>query len=243
MALSKIKDISVIATPPSNRKPVKNIINGFDWKYVKEAVENEIKRGGQVYYLHNRIENIEQIAAQIQGMFPDENIEIAHARMSSKALERVMRDFAWNQIRVLVCTTIIENGLDFPNVNSLIIDDPEKLGLSQMYQIRGRIGRGDKQAFAYFLYKTLRGDSKLRLDAMSEFEELGSGFLLSNRDLEIRGAGNILGDEQSGSINSVGYGLYMKMLGEAIDELRKSSNQEFVTVKHDFEIMERLWLK
>ncbi len=219
MSISKFKDISIIMTPPSGRKAVKNKFGRFNWNLVEKAISKELKRGGQVYYLHNRIRDIEKIALKIENIFPNKEVRVAHGSLSRIELSSVMRDLATGKIDVLVCTTIIENGLDIENVNSLIVDEVESLGLSQMYQIRGRIGRGVKQAYAYFLYSKLAGDSSLRLKALKEFSELGSGYLLAHRDLEIRGAGNIFGKEQSGDIERVGYDLYNKMLEEEIDKL------------------------
>jgi len=158
MALSQIKDISVIATPPDNRKPIKNFSARFDWQVISKAIKTEVNRGGQVYFLHNRVKDIEKIALNLNTLLPDIRIDVAHGQMSIKLLRQIMGNFAEGKIDVLVSTTIIENGLDLPNVNTLIVDDVEILGLAQMYQIRGRIGRGDKQAYAYFMYKKLRGD-------------------------------------------------------------------------------------
>ncbi|WKZ31387.1 MAG: CarD family transcriptional regulator [Candidatus Dojkabacteria bacterium] len=221
MALSGIRDISVISTPPSGRKPIRNHFAKFSWSLVEKAVKGEVDRGGQVYFLHNNVKNMASIKAQMaEKLGPKIKIEMAHGQMDDDMLGMVMREFAAGDIDVLVCSTIIENGIDLPNVNCLIVNDAENFGLSQLYQIRGRIGRSDKQAYAYFTYKNLRGDAGNRLDALSESEELGSGLLLANRDLEIRGAGNVLGREQSGSIDTVGYGLFMKMLEDKIEEMR-----------------------
>jgi len=220
MALAGIRDISVLATPPSGRKEVTNRFEKFDWNIVKEAIEKELSHNGQVYFLHNRVSTITSVLEKLMKMFPQKSIAVAHGQMSVQLLYKTMTKFIKGEIDILVCTTIIENGLDIPNVNTLIVEDSTMLGLSQMYQIRGRIGRSEKQAYAYFFYNTLKGDSVLRLEAIKESEELGSGFLLSNKDLEIRGAGDILGSNQSGTINSVGYGLYSQMLNEAVERLR-----------------------
>lgn len=221
MSLSGIRDISVIASPPPNRRPILNKFAKFDWDAVKEALQKELDRGGQAYYLHNRVTNIEFVRKKIESLFPDKNIGVAHGQLPEGELAKVMKEFAEGKIDVLVCTIIIENGLDLPNANTLIVDDANNLGLSQLYQIRGRVGRSDRQAYAYFLYKSLKGDAGLRLDAIKEAHELGGGFLLANRDLEIRGAGALLGKEQSGAINSVGYGMYINMIGEKIEELKE----------------------
>jgi len=234
MALSSLKDISLIQTPPVGRLAIKTFISPFSEKVIKEAIENEIKRGGQIYYLHNRVETIEivkkflenlgapPLAGRVEGGWrPDAKFGIAHGRLKEKDLVKVMSDFQNKKIDVLVATTIIENGLDLPNVNTLIVADSTRLGLSQAYQIRGRIGRSHIQAFAYFLYpQRLSPLAKKRLKALKEAEELGSGYKIALKDLEIRGAGNILGREQSGNINRVGLNLYCQMLSEAIEKLK-----------------------
>ncbi len=239
MALSSLKNISLIQTPPVGRLPVKTFISPFkDYnpptassrsslrserapKIIKEAIENEIKRNGQVYYLHNRVETIEIVKKFWEKLLPKVKSDIVHGRMKEKDLIRVMADFQNKKIDVLIATTIIENGLDLPNVNTLIVADATHLGLSQAYQIRGRIGRSHIQAFAYFLYPSrLSERAKMRLDALKEAEELGSGYKIALKDLEIRGAGNILGKEQSGNINKIGLNLYCQILSEAIEKLK-----------------------
>jgi transcription-repair coupling factor (superfamily II helicase) len=221
MALAGIRDITVLATPPEGRKSIINAFDQFDWNSVETAIQKEIERGGQVYYLHNRVGTIDSVGERLSKMFPQNTVEVAHGQMSVQNLSETMGKFVKGDIDILVCTTIIENGLDIPTANTLIVDDASKLGLSQMYQIRGRIGRSKKQAYAYFYYTSLKGNSELRLRALKESESLGSGFVLSNRDLEIRGAGDILGSNQSGAINSVGYGLYTQMLQEAVEKLKQ----------------------
>lgn len=221
MSLMGVRDISVLAIPPVGRKEIKNEFSKFSFEKVKEYILRELKRGGQVYYLHNRIESIYQLGEKLKELLPDARIEVAHGRLRGNRLIDVMERFVKQEIDVLLCTTIIENGLDISNANTLIVDDVNRLGLSAMYQIRGRVGRAEKQAYACFLYEQLRGDATLRLEALRESEALGSGFVLSNRDLEIRGAGDILGKKQSGTINSVGYGLYTQLLYEAVEELKK----------------------
>lgn len=224
MSLMGVRDISVLAIPPLGRKDIKNEFAKFTFEKVRECILRELKRNGQVYYLHNRIESIYGLGEKLKELLPDSRIEIAHGRLRGNRLIEVMEKFVKHEIDILLCTTIIENGLDISNANTLIVDDVNRLGLSQMYQIRGRVGRGEKQAYACFLYEELKGDSTLRLEALRESEALGSGFVLSNRDLEIRGAGDILGRKQSGTINSVGYGLYTQLLYEAIEELRKTKS-------------------
>jgi len=221
MALSGIRDISVLATPPEGRKEVINHFGRFSWEGVSDAIEKELKRGGQVYFLHNRVSTIEFVYNKLTKKFPHAVVAIAHGQMGVQKLSKTMAAFVDGKIDVLVCTTIIENGLDIPTVNTLIVHDATMLGLSQMYQIRGRIGRSHTQAHAYFYFDNLKGDAQLRLEAIKESQELGSGFLLSNKDLEIRGAGDILGRNQSGTINSVGYGLYSQMLNNAVNRLKE----------------------
>ncbi|MFH1401955.1 MAG: DEAD/DEAH box helicase [Parcubacteria group bacterium] len=221
LALSSMKNISLIQTPPLGRLAVKTSILLFSKKIIKDAIVNEIKRNGQVYYLHNRVQTIEAVKKYLQELAPDVKFGVGHGRLSEKELIGVMDDFKNKKTDVLIATTIIENGIDLPNVNTMIVDDAARLGLSQAYQIRGRIGRSHTQAFAYFFYgKRLQKKAKLRLDALKEFEELGSGYKIALRDLEIRGAGNILGKEQSGSINRVGLNLYCQILAEAVEKLK-----------------------
>jgi len=195
-------------------------------KSLRDAISYELKRGGQVFFVHNRVNDIESIANIILRLVPDAKIGIAHGRLKERELVKVMEDFSSYshvKIDVLVATTIIENGLDLPNVNTLIVADSVRLGLAEAYQIRGRIGRSHIQAFAYFLYGNhLSKKAKMRLDALKEAEELGSGYKIALKDLEIRGAGNILGKEQSGNINKIGLNLYCQMLSEAIEKIKRS---------------------
>lgn len=220
MALMGVRDISVLAVPPSGRKDIVNSFEHFNWDSIVKAIQKEMDRGGQVYFLHNRIGNILSIQKKLQELFPKAVVDVVHGQMGSKYLSERMSDFVSKKTDILLCTTIIENGLDIPNANTLIVDDASKLGLSQMYQIRGRVGRSLEQAYAYFFFDTLSENAVLRLDALRDSQSLGSGFLLSNRDLEIRGAGDILGKNQSGTINSVGYGLYTQMLSGAIEKIK-----------------------
>ena len=225
MALSSLKNISLIQTPPAGRLPIKTFLFPFKKEIVKKAIENEIKRKGQVYFLYNRVETIETIKESLKELFPKARYAIAHGRMKEKELLKTINDFQSRKIDVLVATTIIENGLDLPNANTLIVADSTKLGLPQSYQIRGRIGRSRIQAYAFFLYpKKLSPLAKLRLETLKEAEELGSGYKIALKDLEIRGAGNILGKEQSGSINQVGLNLYCQMLSEAVEKIRVFSS-------------------
>jgi len=225
LALSGMRSISLIQTPPSGRLPVKTFILPWSEKVIKEAIKNEIKRGGQIYYLHNRIETIDSAKKFLEcsTCHVEQKIKfgVAHGRLKEKELVKVMEDFQRKKIDVLIATTIIENGLDLPNVNTLIVADGTKLGLAEAYQLRGRVGRSHIQAFAYFLYgQNLSEKAEMRLDALKEAEVLGSGYKIALKDLEIRGAGNILGKEQSGNINAVGLNLYCQILSEAIEKLK-----------------------
>jgi len=221
LALSSLKKISVIQTPPLYRQPIKTFVLSWSEKIIKTAINKEMKRDGQVYYLHNRVETIESAKELLQRLVPKLRIGVVHGRLTEKELVKIMNDFQNKKIDALVATTIIENGLDIPNVNTLIVADAPRLGLAQAYQIRGRVGRSHTQAFAYFFYgKNLSPLAEERLKALKEAEELGSGYRIAMRDLEIRGAGNILGKEQSGSINQVGLNLYCQILSDAIDKLK-----------------------
>ena len=221
MALSSLKDVSLVQTPPAGRLPVKTFVSPFSEKIIKKAAEAEIKRGGQIYYLHNRVETIGTIKKFLENLLPQAKLGLAHGRLKGKELVRTMNDFQNKKLNVLLATTIIENGLDLPNVNTLIVADASRLGLSQAYQIRGRVGRSNLQSFAYFLHgKHLTEKAKMRLDALEKTVELGSGYRIALKDLEIRGAGNILGEEQSGNINRVGLNLYCQMLSEAVEKLK-----------------------
>ncbi len=222
MSLASLKSISIIQTPPEGRFPVHIVVQKRNEKVIREAIEKEIARKGQIYYLHNRIGTIALVKKQLERLIPKARIGIVHGRLHERELIRVMDEFTKRTYDVLVATTIIENGLDLPNVNTLVVEDATKLGLSQAYQIRGRVGRSHKQSFAYFLHGAkLEGKAKLRLQALSEAGALGSGYRIALRDMEIRGAGNILGKEQSGNVNAVGLNLYCQMLAEAVEKIRK----------------------
>src|SRR3989344_795041 len=221
MALSSLKKISMIQTPPEGRLPVKTTIAKRKDSMIKDALEKELERKGQIYYLHNRIGTIEQTKNFIGKLVPKASVAIAHGRLRERQLIGVMDDFRAKKFDVLLATTIIENGLDLPNVGTIIVEDATKLGLSQAYQIKGRVGRSNIQSHAYFLYGGRLGEkAKLRLRALKEAEELGSGWRIALRDLEIRGAGNILGKEQAGTVNSVGLNLYCQILSEAVEKLK-----------------------
>ena len=223
LALSSLKKISIIQTPPLYRQPIKTFVLPWSEKIIKTAINKEIRRSGQIYYLHNRVETIETAKELLLRLVPKTRIGVVHGRLHEKELIKIMNDFQNKKFDVLVATTIIENGLDLPNVNTLIVADAPKLGLAQAYQIRGRVGRAHIQAFAYFFYgKNLSALAEERLKALKEAQELGSGYRIALRDLEIRGAGNILGKEQSGNINQVGLNLYCQILSDAIDKLKNN---------------------
>ncbi len=221
MALSGVRDMSTIEEPPSDRQPVQTYVMEHDWGVLADAIRREVGRGGQVYYLHNRVDNIERTAMRIRELVEGVNIAVAHGKMDEEQLGAVMEAMQAGDIQVLVCTTIIETGIDIPNVNTLIIEDADKMGLAQLHQIRGRVGRSSRRAFAYFTFKrdkVLTEVAEKRLSAIREFAEFNSGFKIAMRDLEIRGAGNLLGAEQSGHMMSVGYDMYLKLLEEAVHE-------------------------
>ncbi|WP_274365791.1 transcription-repair coupling factor [Paenibacillus thermotolerans] len=220
MSMLGVRDLSVIETPPENRFPVQTYVVEHSNALVRDAIERELARGGQVYYLYNRVQGIQQMADQIQQLVPDARIAAAHGQMNEQELEKTILDFLDGEYDVLVSTSIIETGVDIPNVNTLIVHDADKMGLSQLYQLRGRVGRSNRIAYAYFTYqrdKVLNEVAEKRLQAIKEFTELGSGFKIAMRDLSIRGAGNLLGGEQHGFIASVGFDLYSQMLAEEIE--------------------------
>ncbi len=223
MSLAGLRDLSIMETPPEARQPIRTFIREDDPELIQEAIRRELERGGQVYVVHNRVETIERAARRIRAMVPQACVAVAHGQMPEARLEEVMLDFLGGRHDVLVCTTIVEIGLDIPRVNTIIIEDAHLLGLAQLYQLRGRVGRADRQAYAYLLYPRnvrLTPEAERRLVAMREFVELGSGLRLAMRDLEIRGAGNLLGQEQHGHLAAVGFDLYMRLLDEAIKEVR-----------------------
>ena len=229
MALSGIRDMSTIEEPPSDRYPVQTFVTEYNPAIIDDAIRREIERGGQVFYLHNRTETIDQCAGALRRRIPGLSVAVAHGQMSEDALGDVMQAMADGEIQVLVCTTIIETGLDIPNANTLIIENADRLGLSQLHQLRGRVGRSTRHAYAYFTYrpdKNLSEVAEKRLAAIRDFAEFGSGFKIAMRDLEIRGAGNLLGAEQSGHMMSVGYDMYLKLLDEAVLEERGEAPKE-----------------
>ena len=228
-ALTGARDMSRIETPPEDRQPIVTEILPFDKGLIREAVMNEIKRGGQVFFIHNRVRSIEAVRAMLSRTVPEARYAVAHGQMSPRELEQVMLDFIEKKVDVLVCTMIVESGIDLPNVNTMIINRADKLGLAQLYQLRGRIGRSERRAYAYLLIPpklTLTSQARSRLETISMFTDLGAGFQVALKDLEIRGAGNLLGSQQSGFINSIGFDLYSNMLEEAVEEIRKEQGIE-----------------
>lgn len=239
MSLTGAKDMSVITTAPANRIPVDTKIVEFDEEVICTAIKRELKRKGQVFFLHNRVEDIEQIGKIIVRLIPKARIEIAHGQMSSKMLENIMLRFLEGSIDVLICTTIIESGIDIPNANTLIINRADRFGLAELHQLRGRVGRSTVKAYAYFIvpkFKTLSEISKARIDAIEKYNQLGAGFQIAYEDLQLRGAGNLLGEEQSGYIANIGFDLYCRLLKESVEHLKKqkleSQNHENLTLKN-----------
>ena len=223
MSLVGIRDMSVLEEPPVDRLPIQTFVMEHSSEIIREAINRELVRGGQVYYVYNRVHNIDEVASEISGLVPDANVAFAHGQMSERELERIMMGFIEGEIDVLIATTIIETGLDISNVNTIIIDNADQMGLSQLYQLRGRIGRSNRTAYAFLMYRQnmmLKETAEKRLSAIREYTDLGSGFKIAMRDLELRGAGNLLGAEQHGHMNAVGYDLYCKMLSEAVKEAK-----------------------
>ena len=224
LALMGGKDISMIETPPLERSPIRTEIIEYDKKRVREAVKKEMARGGQVYYVHNRVETIDRVAGGLSKLVPEARLMVGHGQMSSKTLEKTMLKFIKGEVDILVCTTIIESGIDIPNANTMIIDNADRFGLADLYQLRGRIGRFDREAYAYLIvrdFSSLTHEVQSRLSAIKKYQQLGSGFKIAMRDLEMRGAGNILGVQQSGFIDQVGFDLYCRLLKVEIGRLGK----------------------
>lgn len=232
MSMVGVRDLSVIETPPENRFPIQTYVVEYNPLLIRDAIERELARGGQVFFLYNRVDMIDRVAAQINELVEDARVVYAHGQMNERQLENIMLEFLEGEADVLVSTTIIETGVDIPNVNTLIVNDADKMGLSQLYQIRGRVGRSNRLAYAYFTYqqnKVLSEVAEKRLEAIKEFTELGSGFKIAMRDLSIRGAGNLLGTEQHGFIDSVGFDLYSQMLNDAV----RAKQQGFLMKKQN----------
>ncbi len=224
MSLEGIRDFSVIATAPQKRLAIKTFVSRYSDGVIREAVLRELKRGGQVYFLHNEVETILNMEARLAKLLPEARIRVAHGQMPERELEHVMRDFHQQRVNVLLCTTIIETGIDIPTANTIIMNRADKFGLAQLHQLRGRVGRSHHQAYAYLLTpeeEALTSSAKKRLEALQMMEELGAGFYLAMHDLEIRGAGEVLGDSQSGSMQEIGFSLYNDMLNHAVAALKK----------------------
>ncbi len=239
MSLIGIRDMSVLEEPPMDRMPVQTFVMEYDEEMVREAISRELARGGQVYYVYNRVQDIDEMRDRIAAMVPDARVEYAHGQMRERGLEDIMYDFVNGEIDVLVSTTIIETGMDITNVNTIIIHDSDNMGLSQLYQLRGRVGRSNRNAYAYLMYrrnKLLKETAEKRLHAIREFTELGSGIRIAMKDLEIRGAGNLLGVEQSGNMSAVGYDMYCKLLNEAVSHLKGETEEETYQTTIDLDV-------
>jgi transcription-repair coupling factor (superfamily II helicase) len=223
MAMGGLRDLSLITTPPAERLAVKTFVLEWNETVVREAAMREIRRGGQIYFVHNTVETIEKTAQAIRELVPEATVAVGHGQMRERELEQLMLDFYHRRFNVLVCTTIIESGIDVPTANTIIIDRADRFGLAQIHQLRGRVGRSHHRAYAYLITpprKAMTADAVKRLEALESLEELGAGFTLATHDLEIRGAGELLGDEQSGQIQEIGYNLYMELLERAVAALK-----------------------
>jgi transcription-repair coupling factor (superfamily II helicase) len=252
-SLMAARDLSVITTPPPNRYPIESHVIRFNEETIRDAVSYEIQRGGQIFFIHNRIENIKEVAGMIQRLVPDAKIGIGHGQMEGRKLEQLMLAFMNGEFDVLVSTTIVESGLDVPNANTIFINNANNFGLSDLHQMRGRVGRSNKKAFCYFItpeFSAMTSDARKRITALEQHTELGSGFNIAMKDLEIRGAGDLLGGEQSGFINEIGFDTYQKILNEAIEELKENEFKDLykddgkekvfvkdITIDADFELL------
>ena len=239
MSIVGVRDMSVIYEPPQNRKPVQTYVLAYDAEVAKEAITKELERNGQVFYLYNKVDTIVQKAEQIASLVPEAKVGFAHGKMTGNELESVMMDFIEHKIDVLVCTTILESGIDIPNANTIIVENADRLGLAQLYQVRGRVGRSDVQSYAYITYKPNKLLSEVadkRLKAMKEFTEFGSGFKIAMRDLEIRGAGSLLGEIQHGHMEQVGYDTYCKLLDEVVKEMQGIEVEEEQEIQIDLNV-------
>ena len=237
-SLMSARDLSIINTPPPNRVPIQSEVIRFDNNLIRNSIQFEIQRGGQVFFVHNRIDNINEFGIWLQELVPYAKIGVAHGRIDGKKLEKIMLEFINNEFDILLSTTIIESGLDIPNANTIFINNAQNFGLSDLHQMRGRVGRSNKNAFCFFItppISTITNDAKKRITAINQYSDLGSGFNISMKDLEIRGAGDILGGEQSGFINDIGFETYQKILSEAVNELK---NSEFKRLFKDDQIDE-----
>jgi transcription-repair coupling factor (superfamily II helicase) len=240
-SLMAARDLSVITTPPPNRYPIETNVIRFSEETIRDAISYEIDRGGQVFFINNRIENIKEVAGMIQRLVPNAKVGIGHGQMDGKKLEELMLAFIEGEFDVLVATTIIESGLDVPNANTIFINNANNFGLSDLHQMRGRVGRSNKKAFCYFITppeSVMTDDARKRINALVQFSELGSGFNIAMKDLEIRGAGDLLGGEQSGFINEIGFDTYQKIMNEAIDELKENEFANLYEEENDIETKE-----
>ena len=242
LALMGMRDMSTIETPPPNKQAVQTQICPYDERVIKQAIDTEIERGGQVFFLHNRVATIEKVAQRIRELCPKSRVLVGHGQMDSELLEDIMHTFVDGEADVLVCTTIIESGVDIPNANTIIIDRADRFGLADLYQLRGRVGRGGVQAHAYLLLPrdaVTAGDARKRVNAIKQYAGLGSGFKIALRDLEIRGAGNLLGTEQSGHIAAIGFDLYCQMLKQSVARMqgRRVARQVQVGLRADVLVM------
>jgi transcription-repair coupling factor (superfamily II helicase) len=236
MSLTGIRDLTLLNTPPAERQPILTYVGEYDERPVAEAIRRELLREGQVFFVHNRVQDIDHVAARIRDLVPEARIAVAHGQMDEGSLERVVIDFWEGNYDVLVCTTIIESGIDMPTVNTLVVDRADLLGLGQLHQLRGRVGRAGQRAYAYLFHprdRVLTEEAYERLKTIGEATELGSGFRIAMRDLEIRGAGNLLGTGQSGHVAAVGYDLYCQMVSEVVAELKGEELREPAEVKLD----------
>ncbi|HBK83328.1 MAG TPA: transcription-repair coupling factor, partial [Flavobacterium sp.] len=240
-SLMAARDLSVITTPPPNRYPIETQVIRFTEELIRDAISYEIQRNGQVFFINNRIENIKEVAGLIQRLVPDARVGIGHGQMDGKKLEELMLAFMEGEFDVLVATTIIESGLDVPNANTIFVNNAHNFGLSDLHQMRGRVGRSNKKAFCYFItppYSMMTSEAQKRITALEQFSELGSGFNIAMKDLEIRGAGDLLGGEQSGFINDIGFDTYQKIMNEAIDELKENEFKELYEADNNIETKE-----
>ena len=239
MSILGVRDMSVIYEPPQNRRPVQTYVLEYDSEVIKEAITKELERSGQVFYLYNNVENISKKALDISELVPEAKVEFAHGKMTGREIEDIMERFINKEINVLVCTTILESGIDIPNANTIIVENADRLGLAQLYQIRGRVGRSDKQAYAYVTYKRDKLLSEVadkRLKAIREFTEFGSGFKIAMRDLEIRGAGSLLGEIQHGHMEQVGYDTYCNLLDQVVKEMQGIEVEEEQEITIDIDV-------
>ena len=239
MSIIGIRDMSVIYEPPHNRKPIQTYVLEYDEEVIREAITKELERDGQIYYIYNNVSNISSKALEISNLVPEAKVGFAHGQMTGQEIEEIMQDFIDKKINVLVCTTILESGIDIPNANTIIVENADRFGLAQLYQIRGRVGRSDRQAYSYITYrkdKMISEDASQRLKAIKEFTEFGSGFKIATRDLQIRGAGSIFGEFQSGHMEQVGYDMYSRLLNEVIKEEKGEKVEENIDITIDLNI-------